>query len=168
MVRPSRAVYEASWPQRKRQALGIGGGAVVVFLVIALIGIVRQPSTAPIILLLIALAGLCAVGVFAIEFAYLRNAVIAVTPSGLRLSGVPLSRNRTSPVPAGYERATVDFGRGVQRRVWMALDASAKPLFWTYADFWDEADIERLAAATKSAMSGSWTSTVAKPAAPRW
>jgi hypothetical protein len=167
-VRPSRAAYETSWPERKRQALGLGGGAVVVFFVIVLIGILRQPSSALVVLLLLGVAGLAVVGVFAIEFAYLRNATITVMSSTLRLTGVPFSRSRTSAAPASFQRATVDFGRGVQRRAWIALDASGKPLFWTYADFWDEGAIDELATATGAPVSGDWTAVGSKPLAPRW
>ena len=120
-VRPSRRAYEATWPMRKRQALGFGGGALIVFCVIVVVGIVRNPSSALLILLLLGLAGLITVGLFAIEFAYLRNATITTETAGLRLSGVPFSRSRTSPPPARFERATVDFGRGVRRRAWLAL-----------------------------------------------
>ena len=167
-VRPSLAAYEATWPQRKRQALGLGGGAVLVFLLIAVVGMVRQPSSALMILLLLGLAGLCVTGAFAIELAYLRNAAITVDSSGVRIKGVPFSRPRSSPAPAGYRRASVDFGRGVQRRVWLALDGSAKPLFWTYADVWDESCIERLAEAGQSTVSGDWDQVIGKPPAPRW
>ena len=167
-VRPSRAAYETSWPQRKRQALGFGGGAVVVFFVIVLVGILRQPSNALLILLLLGLAGLAVVGVFAIEFAYLRNATITVISSSLRLTGVPFDRSRTSPAPASFQRATVDFGRGVKRRAWIALDASGKQLFWTYADFWDERAIDELASATGAIVSGAWTTVTVKPAVARW
>ena len=167
-VRPSLDAYEANWPQRKKQALGVGGGAIAVFFVLIAIGLVRQPSSALLILLLLGLAGLAATGVFAIEFAYLRNAVITVESSGLRLSGVPFSRTRSSPRPAVFERATVDFGRGVRRRVWIAVGAAGQPVFWTYADFWDEAAIDQLAAATGASVSGDWTGVAAKPSAPRW
>lgn len=61
-IHPSRVAYEASWPERKRQALGIGGGAVVVFLAIVAVGVARQPSTALLILLLLGLAGRGLVG----------------------------------------------------------------------------------------------------------
>jgi hypothetical protein len=167
-VRPSRQAYEASWPTRKRQALGFGGGALVVFLVIVVIGIVRQPSSPLLILLLLGVAGLATVGLFAIEFAYLRNAIIAVGSAGLHLSGVPFSRTRASPAPAGFERATVDFGQGVQRRIWLAVDRSGKPMFWTYADFWEESSIDRLAQAIGASVSGDWSAVTAKPAAPKW
>jgi hypothetical protein len=61
-VRPSRSAYDSSWPARKRQALGFGGPALVVFFGIVLIGIWRQPSTALVILALLVLAGLCGLG----------------------------------------------------------------------------------------------------------
>jgi hypothetical protein len=167
-VRPSRQAYEASWPTRKRQTLELGGGALVVFFVIVVVGIVRQPSSALLILLLLGLAGLATVGVFAIEFAYLRNATITVESAGLRLGGVPFSRTRTSPVPARFERVTLDFGRGVQRRAWLAVDPSGRPAFWMYADFWDESSIDQLAEAIGASVSGDWSAVTAKPAAPRW
>jgi hypothetical protein len=167
-VRPSRQAYEASWPTRKKQALGLGGGALVILSGTVLVGIVRRPSSALLILLLLGLAGLAGVGLFAIDFAYLRNASITVASAGLRLSGVPFSRTRTSPAPARFERATLDFGRGVQRRVWLAVDASGRPSFWTYADFWDESSIDRLAEAIGASVSGDWSAVIAKPAAPRW
>src|SRR5438309_6207782 len=147
-IRPSRQAYESSWPTRKRQALGLGGGALFAFFVIVVVGIVRQPSSALLILLLLGVAGLATVGVFGIEFAYLRNATITVESSGLRLSGVPFSRTRTSRAPSRFERATLDFGRALQRRAWLAVDQSGTPLFWTYADFWEESSIEQLAQAT--------------------
>ena len=153
---------------RKRQALGLGGGALFVFFVIVVVGMVRQPSSALLILLLLGVAGLATVGVFAIEFAYLRNATITFESAGLRLSGVPFSRSRTSTAPARFERATMDFGRGVQRRVWLAVDRSGKPLFWAYADLWDESSIDQLAVATGASVSGDWSAVTAKPAAPRW
>jgi hypothetical protein len=167
-IRPSRQAYEASWPARKRQALGLGGWAVVVFFVIVVVGIARQPSSALLILLLLGVAGLATVALFGIEFAYLRNATITVESAGLRLSGVPFSRTRTSPAPARFERATVDFGRGVQRRAWLAVDRSEKPLFWTYADFWEESSIDQLAQATGASVSGDWSAVTAKPAVARW
>src|SRR5438445_2534663 len=167
-VRPSRQAYEASWPTRKRQALGLGGGALVAFFVIVVVGIVRQPSSALLILLLLGVAGLATVGVFAIEFAYLRNATITFDSAGLRLSGVPFSRTRTSPAPSRFERATLDFGGGVHRRAWLAVDSSGRPLFWTYADFWDESSVDQLAEAIGASVSGDWSAVTAKPAAPRW
>jgi hypothetical protein len=166
-VRPGQQAYEASWPTRKRQALGLGGGALVVFFVVVVVGIVRQPSSALLILLLLVVGGLAAVGIFAIEFAYLRNAPITVESAGLHLSGVPFSRNRTSPGPAAFERATVDFGRGVQTRVWLAVDRSEKPLLWTCADFWEESSIDQLAQAIDASVSGDWSAAIAKPAAPK-
>jgi hypothetical protein len=167
-VRPSRKAYEASWPERKRQALRVGGAAVVLVLVIVLVAAVRQPSSALLFLLLLALAGLAALSVFAIEFAYVRNAAITVDSSGLRLTGVLLSRTRTCPIPARFERATLNFGRGLERRAWIAVDKSGRPMFWTYADFWDEDAIDQLARTTGGSVSGSWSSVKAKPAAPRW
>jgi len=155
-------------PTRKKQAFGLGGGALVVFFVIVVVGIVRQPSSALLILLLLSVAGLATVGVFAIELAYLRNATITFQSAGLRLSGVPFSRTRTSPAPARFERTTVDFGRGVQRRAWLGVDRSGRPLFWTYADFWDESSIGQLAEATGASVSGDWSAVTTKPAAPRW
>ncbi len=169
-VRPSRQAYEASWPIRKKQALGLGGGALVSLFVIVAIGIVRRPSSALLILilLLLGLACVAGLGLFALDFGYLRNATITVVSAGLRLSGVPLARTRTSPPPARFERATLDFGRGVQRRVWIAIDLSGRPSFWTYADFWDESSIDQLAKAIGASVSGDWSAVVAKPAAPRW
>ena len=169
-VRPSRQAYEASWPTRKKQALGLGGGALVSLFLTVVVGIARRPSNALLILilLLLGLAGLAGVGFFAIDFAYLRNATITVAAAGLRLSGVPLARTRTSPAPARFERATLDFGRGVQRRVWLAVDPSGRPSFWTYADFWDESSIDQLAKAIGASVSGDWSAVIAKPAAPRW
>jgi hypothetical protein len=167
-IRPSRQAYEASWPQRKRQALALGGGALVVFFVIVVVGIARQRSNALVILLLLGVAGLATVFIFAIEFAYLRNATITVASWGLRLSGVPFSRTRTSPAPASFERATIDFGRGVQRRAWIAFDQSGRQMLWMYADFWDEAEVDQLALAAGASVFGTWTKVVAKPSAPRW
>ena len=167
-VRPSRQAYEASWPARKRQAFGLGGAALLVFFLTVVVGIARQPSRALLILVLLGLAGLATVFIFAMEFAYLRNATITVESPGLHLSGVPLSGTRTSLAPARFERTTVDFGRGVQRRAWLAVDRSGKPLFWTYADFWDESSIGQLAKATGASVSGDWSALTTKPAAPRW
>ena len=167
-VRPSRQAYEANWPTRKRQALGFGGGALIVFCLIVVGGIVRNPSSALLILLLLGLAGVATVGLFAIEFAYLRNATITTASAGLRLSGVPFSRTRTSPLPARFEKATLDLGRGVRRRAWLALDHAGHPLFWTYADFWDESSVDKVAQAIGASVSGDWSAVTAKPAAPRW
>jgi hypothetical protein len=85
-----------------------------------------NPSSALLILLLLGLAGLATVGIFATEFAYLRNATITVVSAGLRLSGVPFSRTRTSPAPARFERATLDFGRGIQGCAWLAVDRAGR------------------------------------------
>jgi hypothetical protein len=153
---------------RKKQALGVGGGAVVVFFLIVVVGVLRQPSNASLIMLLLSVAGLAVVAILATEFGYLRNATITVESQGLRLSGVPFSRSRISPAPATFDRATVDFGRGVRRRVWIASDASGRPLFWTFADLWDETAMAELATATGSVVSGSWTAVIPKPAGPRW
>lgn len=148
--------------------MGLGGGALIVFVVIVVVGIVQKPSSALLILLLLGLAGLATVGIFAIEFAYLRNATITVESEGLRLSGVPFSRARTSPAPARFERATLDFDRGVQRRAWLAADRAGRPLFWTYADFWDESSMDQLARPIGASVSGDWAVVTAKPAASRW
>lgn len=118
--------------------------------------------------LLLGLAGLATVIIFTMEFACLRNATITVESPGLHLNGVPLSRTRTSPAPARFERATLDFGRGVQRRAWLAVDRYGRPLFWTYADFWDESSMDQLAQAIGASVSGDWSPVTAKPAAPRW
>ena len=148
--------------------MGFGGPALVAFFVIVLVGIWRQPSTALVILALLALAGLCVVGVFALEFGYLRGATIVADATGLRLTGVPSGRPRKSPPPARFDRATLEFGRRVQRKAWIAVDSSGLPLFWTYADFCDEDAITHLTAATGASVSGSWADVVPKPAARRW
>jgi hypothetical protein len=167
-VRPSRQAYDASWPERKGQILRVGGVAGAILLFIVAIEIVRQPSSALLIVLLAALAGFGASSVFALEFAYVRNAVITVTSSGLRLTGVPLRRTRTCSVPVRFDRATVKFSRGLERRAWIAVDKSGRTVFWIYADFWDENSIRQLAGRTGASVSGSWTNVKPKPAAPRW
>jgi len=167
-VRPSREAYEASWQERKKQILRVGGVAGAILLFIVAIEIVRQPSSALLILLLAAVAVLAAASVFALEFVYVRNAVITVTSSGLRLTGVPLRRTRTCSTPARFDRATVKFSRGLERRAWIAVDKSGRSVFWIYADFWDENALRQLAGRTGASVSGSWTSVRPRPAAPRW
>jgi hypothetical protein len=167
-VRPSREAYEAGWPERRREVLRVGGvaGAIVLFIVV--IELVRQPSSVLLIVLLAALAGLAALSVFALEFAYVRNAEMTGSSSGLRLTGVPLRRARTCSAPSRFDRATLKFSRGLERRAWIAVDKSGRPMFWTYGDFWDEDAIRRLAGRTGASVSGSWTTVKPRPAAPRW
>ena len=128
-VRPSRQAYEASWGERKKEILRVASVAAAIVLFIVAIELVRQPSSALLIVLLAALAGLAVLGVFALEFAYVRNAVITASPSGLRLSGVPLRRTRTCSAPARFDRATLKFSRGLERRAWIAVDKTGRPLF---------------------------------------
>jgi hypothetical protein len=167
-VHPSREAYEASWRERRRELLRVGGVAAAIVLFIVAIELVRQPSSALLIVLLAALAGLAALSVFAFEFAYVRNAAITVSSSGLQLTGVPLRRTRKCSAPARFDRATLKFTRGLERRAWIAVDKSGRPVFWTYADFWDEDAIGQLARRAGASVSGSWTSVKPRPAAPRW